>query len=200
MTSRYLAYYRNAVREVLQDEAATVRWTDPEIDSAIDQAVREVSRFIPQEKKATLDTVASSKDVDISSLTDRIYIDRVEYKVDQTIPQNRNAIEWGDTLTMDIDFYPSADDEDVYVYYGASHALTTESSTIPERLEQLVIDGAVAQACVRWGREHINEIMKGGERSVSEMLSVWTANLAIFRSDLSNMRTIRTKLEYPRGI
>jgi flagellin-like hook-associated protein FlgL len=89
--SKYLAYYRNAVRAALSDNDETdYLWTDEELDQHILHAVRDVSMLKPAEKMAAFGLAADSKEVDISSLEDLIDVDRVEFKPEQSTRQFRN--------------------------------------------------------------------------------------------------------------
>ena len=107
-TSHYLAYLRNSVREFLQDEdSSDYRWEDNEIESHILAAIEDVSAIVPQEKETLLPVVDGDKEVDISSLKDKFWISRVEFSPDRTDRRWRNWTEWGDYITLKIDFKPS---------------------------------------------------------------------------------------------
>jgi len=70
------------VRRELKDESSAL-WSDDDLTRHIDRAVAELSEAIPREQKATLATVADSREVDISSLTDRVMVEAAEYPVDE---------------------------------------------------------------------------------------------------------------------
>ena len=108
--SKYLAFYRNAVRAALNDnDEEDLLWTDDELEQHILHAVRDISMLSPAEKKVALGMTASSKIVDISSLDDLIHVDRVEYKPEQTPPTFRNFTEvWDNKLTIDTGLTPAA--------------------------------------------------------------------------------------------
>ena len=68
-----LAEMRTIVRRDLHDEDDTnYRWTNDELDRHIAHAVKDFSKAIPYEQKATKATTSGSRDLDISTLTDRI--------------------------------------------------------------------------------------------------------------------------------
>jgi len=108
--SKYLAFYRNAVRAALNDnDEEDLLWSDDELEQHILHAVRDISMLSPAEKKVALGMTASSKIVDISSLDDLIHVDRVEYKPEQTPPTFRNFTEvWDNKLTIDTGLTPAA--------------------------------------------------------------------------------------------
>ena len=96
-----LSEMRAIVRRDLKDEdAANYRWTDDELDRHITHTVREFSEVIPYEQKVTKATTLGSRDVDISSLSDRIMVQAVEYPVDKFPKQLQRFILWGDTVTL----------------------------------------------------------------------------------------------------
>ena len=128
---------RVIVRRDLHDEdAANYRWTTDEIDRHIDHAVKELSHYEPLEVKATLATVSASRDIDISSLTDRIYLHAVEYPVDEFPKRYQRYSLWTDKVTLLGDVLP--DGSNAYFYYGKLHTLAVGSSTIPAKCEDLV--------------------------------------------------------------
>ncbi|MCK4581360.1 MAG: hypothetical protein KAU10_08405, partial [Dehalococcoidia bacterium] len=77
-----LAEIRARVRQDLHDEDANnYRWTDEELNRHIQHAVRELSIAVPAEAKVTLYTTADSRELSISSLSDLVAIEAVEYPV-----------------------------------------------------------------------------------------------------------------------
>lgn len=156
-----LTEMRALVRRDLHDEdAANYRWTDDELERHIKHAVTEFSEAVPLEQKATIATTADSREIDISSLSDRIMIEAVEYPIDAW-PRNyqRFAI-WADTLTILGDDVP--DGSNCYVYYGKLHTLDESTSTIPPKHEDLVAIGAEGYALVEWAAFAINQVNIGG--------------------------------------
>ena len=60
------------VRNDLHDvDETNYRWTDDELTRQISRAVGELSESLPLPAKATLPTVADSRELDISGLNDR---------------------------------------------------------------------------------------------------------------------------------
>lgn len=202
MTEHFLAFLQNGVRQQLQDSnSANYRWTDPEIITHIQAAMDDVSRISPQEQKTTLTTVAATKDISISSLTNRVRsygkqgIRRVEYKVGSDPPNYRNFEVWGDVLTLKISWNPVGS-EDVYVWWGAFHEVTTTSTTLDAELDKLVIEGAVAYAMVAWGNAHIDKVSKGGEDSATTMITAGMSKMAQFLFNLNRIRRIESRDYY----
>ena len=75
-----LATMRARVREDLQDiDAANYRWTDDEVDGAIERVVEEFSLHAPIEQQDDIATTDGNNELDISSLTGLLKIESVEF-------------------------------------------------------------------------------------------------------------------------
>jgi len=96
-----LTEMRTIVRRDLHDEDdANYRWSNDELDRHITHAVKEFSEAIPHEQKATKATTSGSREIDVSSLTDRIMVEAVEYPVDEFPKRYQRFSLWGDNLTL----------------------------------------------------------------------------------------------------
>jgi len=181
-----LSEMRAIVRRDLKDEdAANYRWTDDELDRHITHTVREFSEVIPYEQKVTKATTLGSRDIDISSLSDRIMIQAVEYPVDKFPKQLQRFILWGDTITLLGDEVP--DGSNAYVYYGKLHTLDAASSTIPSYLDDLIVAGACGYAAVEWAVYAINRVNVGGTMTPREFLAWGNERLRFFKSELKRL-------------
>ena len=181
-----LSEMRAIVRRDLKDEdAANYRWTDNELDRHINHAVRELSEAIPYEQKATKATTADSRDIDISSLSDRVMVQAVEYPVDKFPKQFQRFILWGDTITLLGDEVP--DGSNAYIYYGKLHTLDAESSTIPSYLEDLIVAGACGYAAVEWAAYAINRVNVGGTVTPREFLAWGNEKQRFFKNELKRL-------------
>src|SRR4030042_6212078 len=128
-----LSTMRTLVRRDLKDEDnANYRWQDNEIDRAIGRAVAELSREVPREMKNTIATVDDSRDISISTLTDRVSADRVEFPIDEHPRQFQRFVVYSDTITLIGDV--EGDGENCYVYWSKVHTLDGSTSTIPRYL------------------------------------------------------------------
>jgi hypothetical protein len=175
---------RARVRKDLHDEDSTsYRWTDDILDRHIARAVYDFSLSIPREAKATLQTTPGSREIDISSLSDRVSIEAVEYPVDQ-YPQVFVRYQlWGNILTLLVDSEPSAA-ENVYIYYSRQHTLDATTSTLPPHLEDLVALGAAAYAALEWANYAQNRVNVGGD-DVWRRYLVWgRERMAQFHKEL----------------
>lgn len=127
-----LSEMRVIVRRDLHDQGAeNYRWSDDEIDRHIAHAVKDFSEAIPLEQKMTKATTSGSREIDISTITDRVMVQAVEYPVDRFPPIYQRFALWADTVTLLGTEIP--DGSDACIYYGKLHTLNVGSSTIPIR-------------------------------------------------------------------
>ena len=177
---------RSIVRRELKDEdAANYRWSDDELDRHIAHAVKEFSEAVPLPAKATLPTTPDSRVIDISSLTDRVMVEAVEYPVDKFPPCYQRFALWGHALTLFGDEVP--DGSNCNVYYGMLHTLNAQESTIPAKHEDLVAIGAEGYAAVEWASYAINRVSVGGTTTPREFLNWGNQRLKQFSSELKRL-------------
>ncbi len=181
-----LTEMRTIVRRDLRDEdAANYRWSNDELDRHISHAVKDFSEAIPYQQKATKATTSGSRETDISTITDRIMVEAVEYPVDKFPKKYQRFSLWADTLTILGDEVP--DGSNCYIYYGKLHNLDASSSTIPARNEDLIAAGACGYAAVEWAVFAINRVNVGGGITPSEFLSWGNEKLSYFRQELKRL-------------
>ena len=69
-----LTEMRTIVRRDLKDEdAANYWWTNDELDRHIAHAVKDFSEYLPYEQRSTKATTSGSRELDISTITDRLH-------------------------------------------------------------------------------------------------------------------------------
>jgi hypothetical protein len=171
---------RTRLRRDLHDEdAGNYRWSDDELDRHIERAVRELSLAAPREAKATLTTAAESRDLSLSSLTDLVVVEAVEYPVDKYPASYVSFSLWAGTLTLLVDEVPLSA-QPVNVYYGRMHALDESASTMPPELEETLVGGAAAYAAIEWASFATNRINAGGNDVWRQYLTWGQERLAAF--------------------
>jgi len=181
-----LTEMRTIVRRDLRDEdSANYRWSDDELDRHIAHAVKDFSEYLAYEQKATKATTSGSRDIDISTLTDRIMVEAVEYPVDKFPKKYQRFALWGDTLTLLGDEVP--DGSNAYIYYGKLHTLDASSSTIPTQHEDLIATGACGYAAVEWAVFAINRVNVGGDITPREFLAWGYEKLRYFKAELRRL-------------
>lgn len=181
-----LSTMRTIVRRDLKDEdEENYRWSNDELDRHITRAVKELSEAVPMPVKATLPTTSGSREIDISSLTDRIMVEAAEYPAGRFPPYYQQFALWGDILSLFGDEVP--DGSNAHIYYGKLHTLDAGSSTIPSHLEDLVATGACGYAAVEWAAFAINRVNVGGSITPDEFLKWGGEKLGYFRSELKRL-------------
>ena len=130
---------RARVREDLQDtDSQNYRWTDDEVDGAIDRVVQEYSLHAPIEQISDIATTPDETELDISSLSGLLEVESVEFPIGEQ-PKSLQRIEyWAGKLYMK----DEGDGEDAGVRWLKKHTLTAESTTIPEEHEEIIVLGA----------------------------------------------------------
>jgi len=178
-----LSTMRTLVRRDLKDEDnSNYRWQDNEIDRAIQRAVAELSRYIPREMKATIATASGSREIDISTLTDRVSVDRVEFPVGETPRRFQRFVVYSDAITLVGD--AEGDGGNCYIYWGKVHTLDNNASTIPGHLEDILALGAAACAVLAQSQYRSDVAGIGGDRADSDYQSWGTTMLKEFKAQL----------------
>ncbi len=181
-----LTEMRTIARRDLHDEDANnYRWTDDELNRHIAHAVKDFSEAIPYERKATKATISGSREIDISTITDRIMVEAVEYPVDKFPKKYQRFSLWADTLTLLGDEVP--DGSNAYIYYGKLHTLDASTSTIPAMYEDLIAVGACGYAAVEWAVYAINRVNVGGDVTPNEFLAWGKEKLNYFKAELNRL-------------
>ncbi len=185
------------VRRDLRDETTPYQWSDDELTRHINRALKQLSERVPLPAKATLATTAGSREIDISSVTDRVMVQAVEYPVDEFPKRYQRFSIWGDTLTIISGDEP--DGSNCHIYYGKLHTLDADSSTIPPKHEDLVATGACGYAAVSWAAYSINRVNVGGAMTPGEFLTWGKERLKTFNDALKRLgrrQRIRTQQLY----
>lgn len=180
---------RAIVRRDLHDEDSNnYRWTNDEIDRHINHAVKDYSEAIPLEQKATKATTAGSREIDISTLADRVMVEAVEYPTGVFPKQYQRFSIWGDTITLLGNEIP--DGSNAFIYYGKLHTLDASGSTIPAWNEDLIAVGACGYAASEWAVFAINRVNVGGSPVPPEFLKWGTEKLELFNIELKRLSRI----------
>lgn len=115
---------RDLIEQTLEDTSNAI-WIATELDALILLALTKISFYRPREVKLTM-TTAASKKLTLSAENKRklLWINELEYKVDEDPEQFRNWIQRGDSVVMGISATPAAS-ETVYLYVAKQHTLYT---------------------------------------------------------------------------
>ena len=186
-----LTSMRTLVRRDLKDEdSSEYRWTDNEIDRAIDRAVTEYSEYCPLQVKSTVATVDAIPDVDIAALTDRIDVMSVEHPIGVYPSQYHRFKIWADILSFLDGYYGDAGN--CYVYWLKKHTLST-SSTIPIVHEGIVALGASAFAISAQAQYTVEQGTVLGPK-VNRDYNYWAKEkFALFYEKLESIKSYNSK-------
>jgi hypothetical protein len=129
---------RARVREDLQDtDIQNYRWTDDEVDGAIERVVMEYSLNAPIEQQDDIATTDGDTELDVSSLSGLLGIKSVEFPIGQSLKYLQRTEYWAGHLYME----DEGNGEDARVRWLKKHTLTAESTTIPTEHEEIIILG-----------------------------------------------------------
>lgn len=186
-----IAALRSGLRVDLGEPTAD-HWTDDDLDRHIQHAVRDINRVAPREMLATDLTIPdpASRQVDVSSLIDRVGIIALEYPVGGHPRRLRHFEIWGDTLTMFTDTMPVAG-APVRIYYTARHIVDAESCTLPEHLEDVVLTGAAGYAALEYAVYVSDRVTVGGPGVPDRLRVFGNDRLMQFRQDLTALKRER---------
>ena len=124
----------------------------------------------------------SGKDLNISSITDLIEVEKAEYPTRQDPQKLTKFRVFGDIVTLD-DISPTDGDE-VFLYCKKVHTLTDSSSTLDQLLESVLVEGAVAKAAQSW----LSRMRKQVVPASAKWYQDWANNhLVLYRNSLDSI-------------
>jgi hypothetical protein len=127
------------VREDLQDtDSQNYRWTDDEIEGAIERAVLEYSVSAPIQQITDVATTTDDTELDISSLTGLLKIESIEFPIGKTPKYLQRFEYWAGHLYME----DEGGGDNARVRWLKKHTLTIESTTIPTEHDEIIVLGA----------------------------------------------------------
>ena len=175
----------------LEDTTNTI-FSTTTVNRGIEAALVTASQYVPYEDKVTVDMVADSKDIDISSINGLIKVLYAEYKVSQTPRTFRNVTKFGNTITVNTELNPASGD-DCYLYCHLVHT----PDTLDLRLSNSIIPKLAASYCamnnVGDGRTQIKSAIDAAAL-VNSSTDSMTARLAQSVTDIASVRTQVTSL------
>jgi hypothetical protein len=134
-----LTEMRTRIREDLQDiDSQNYRWSDDEVDGAIDRVVMEYSLHTPLEKQDDIATTDGDTELDISSLTGLLKVESVEFPIGYKPKYFQRTEYWAGQFYME----DEGNGNDARVRWLKKHTLSAESTTIPAEHEEIIVLGA----------------------------------------------------------
>jgi hypothetical protein len=133
-----LTEMRARVREDLQDtDSQNYRWTNDEVDGAIDRVVMEYSIHAPIEQQTDIATVDGDTEVDLSSLTGLLRVESVEFPIGKSPKYLQRFERWTGKIYME----DEGDGSNARVRWLKKHTLGAQS-TIPVEHDEIIVLGA----------------------------------------------------------
>jgi hypothetical protein len=188
-----LSGVRDLCRQYLHDNVGDAlsgeRFGDNEIDLQISDCLIELSLASPYETTEDL-TADGTYELDLSDVDDLIEVIQVEYPVDDTPRTFFNCSQFGDTLTIDRDGYPSSG-ETVRAYCRKYHTLDESTTTLNKRQEQLLIMGTCGKLAMNKAMQYINRVNLGGTNAYSAIYQWGAQQYALFQRGLKGQRKFK---------
>jgi len=149
-----LAGLRRRVKAQLQDLSSTGTWANEDIDEAIRSALERFSGYKPRHALGTLVLPSDGREIDISSLTDAVSVEKVWWDYDSSnpaFPPNYRQFEiWPNKILYIDDRTEPQTGDTVRIWYTTRHTLNgldgRSVTTIPEGDEGTIVTGATHYA------------------------------------------------------
>ena len=185
-----LATIRGRLQTKLDDAAAGV-WTTGELDQHIQDALRDLSHRIPRERTNTIATTNGSRDVALTTLTERVRIVAVEWPTGNDPKSFVDFSEWADVLRIASVAVP--DGSNCNIYWQSLHSING-TKTLPEDYDEALTFAAAGLACDQQAADTTNTLPTGGPGSVAD----WRRLAAHFRARYEERVTPRRGIRHAR--
>jgi len=185
------------ISTVLNDPSTAI-WGTAVISAQLAQTLREISRYSADYGKATVTFASTAPDLSISSLTDLVDVDMVEFGIDQDPKRYRNFQVRGSSVIVDLSFSPTAG-ATAYIWYNKIHALSgTTSNTMNYEEERLLIELAASQLAANISIDKINTLNLGGPGVWSDFVSWAERKMALAYQGLQRLQKPKQRIEWPK--
>ena len=175
-----LVEMRARARQDLEDtDSANYRWTDNEVDGAIQRVVREFSLARPIQQKNDIATTDSSTELDISSLSG-LAIASVEFPIGEAPPYYQHFQIWGDTIEME----DEGDGINARVRWYKEHTLNATSTTIPAQFEEIIVLGATGYLAASASAYTVDKASIAGKWATINFLKWGQERLELYQKKL----------------
>jgi hypothetical protein len=179
-----LATMRTRVREDLQDtDAANYRWSNDEVDGAIERVVRELSLAYPLQQEDDIATTEDSNELDISSLSKLLKVNSVEFPLYNTPPYYQHFEVWANSIYME----DQGNGDDARVRWLKQHTLDADFSTIPEQFEEIIVLGATGYLATSASVFTVDKATIGGRATAANYLKWGQTRLDRYEKKLRAM-------------
>jgi hypothetical protein len=124
----------------LQDSGTAI-WSTAEVRLGLDNALQEISEYTPRLAQATVAFASTVRELSISSLTDLMDVDMVEFPINLQPKRYVNFSVRGSSVILDT-YLPSVSSSDTaYIWYTTPHVLDgTTTNSLPVREHNILIE------------------------------------------------------------
>lgn len=172
------------VREDLQDtDPANYRWTDDEVEGALQRAVMEYSVQAPIEQQDDIATTDGATEIDISSLEDPLKVDSVEFPIGESPKRLQHIEYWAGQLFMQ----DEGDGSDARVRWLKKHTLDGDSTTIPTEHEEIIVLGATGYLAMSASANTVDRAFIAGHFGTISYLAWGTERLKRYDQKLQGV-------------
>jgi hypothetical protein len=168
------------VAQELQDTGTAI-WGTAEIRQAMDDALVTISEYIPRLAKGTVSFASTARELSLSSLTDLMDVDSVEFPIDEHPKRYVNFTKRGGTVILD-DYLPSVETTDsAYIWYFIPHEVSgTATNTLSPREQPILVELCAGNVAISKASKFYAQV----NSALTDILSSSTA--------ISNMNTLLT--------
>ena len=192
-----LVELRARAREDLQDEdPADYHWTNDQIDGAIQRVVAEYSAAAPIQKQSDLATTVDNVELDISTLTDLLMVESIEFPIGQHPPYMQRFNMWAGRVFM----VDEGNGDNARVRWLQAHTVAAGSSTVPLKHDEVLILGATGYLAMSASAYTVDRASIAGRYGTMNYRAWGKERLARYDATLANVsRKIERRTLYTEG-
>jgi len=187
----YLADLVAQLRTDLGDPSgATPRWSDADLQRAIDRSLSMFSRHHPYQQKSTIATTLNDYAVSIASLTNRLSIDKLEFPVGDLPPifVPFNIVQ--NTLYM----LTTGDASNCYIYWSGIHVLSDAVRTFDSRYSDIIELGALAYALEQYADATLAGKISTALEAANTAIAKVTSKVTLTETALTSAAAVATDI------
>jgi len=146
------------------NDAGTAIWGTATVAAQLQQDIRLISEYTPQLAKATVAFAGTARELSLSTVSDWLEIEAVEFPVDEHPRRYVNFAVRGGSVILD-SYLPSVSTSDTaFIWYSAPHTVSgTATNTLNRWQENILIELAVSHLLQNIALDKREEINKGGQ-------------------------------------
>jgi len=141
------------------NDPATAIWGTATVAAQMELDIRQMSDYIPQMARATVAFAGTLPELSLTSISDWIDIDEVEFPIDQHPKRYVNFSVRGSSVILDSYETPVSTADTAYIWYSAPHTVSgTATNTFKANEEALLVELTAAHLMQNLSTDKIEEI------------------------------------------